>query len=132
MDVRVIGGVKDLQHDLERITDRAPKDMVGVLRGNLRAGNRIAKALAKKRSGSHGKYYPAAFSAEMNGIASALSGAGLYSGEFGPDSSMPQGDMSFERGSRNQPAHHELADAADVTVPRFVDDVARLPDGWFW
>jgi hypothetical protein len=26
---------------------------------------------------------------------------------------MPQGDMSFERGSRNQPPHHDIAQGAD-------------------
>jgi hypothetical protein len=46
---------------------------------------------------------------------------------------MPQGDMSFERGSRNQPPHHDIAQAVDQ---HGADELARKVrgelDGIFW
>lgn len=117
-----------LQNDLQAIVRRAPRDMVAVVRKNVTSGNRRAKAFAKERSRAHGKHYPNAFSAEMHPVLSL----GLVSGEFGPEADKRQGDMSFERGSRNQPAHHELADTADIIGPKFAKDAVAVTDKWFW
>ncbi|MFI9846510.1 hypothetical protein ACIHFD_56475 [Nonomuraea sp. NPDC051941] len=44
----------------------------------------------------------------------------------GPDTSMKQGDMSFEYGSSNQPPHLDGTRAAILLEPRFVKDVEAL------
>lgn len=128
MRILVTGGVGDLARDTRRIASTARKDMVGVVREGIRVGNSIAKANAKRTAGAHGKHYHRAFDAEMK----LYGGLGLISGEYGPDPSMPQGDMSFERGSRNQPAHNDLAKSADLIGPSFRGEVRRLPERWFW
>ena len=120
-----------LADDLAKIPVKAHKDMLGVVRKNLRIGNDLAKANARASSGRHGKYYPGRFRVNMYGAAAALSGGGLYGGEYGP-SGHPQGEMSFEGGSRNQKPHRDLQRSLDVVGPKFADDAARLADGWFW
>lgn len=121
--VRVVGDLDDLAADLEFIARTAKSDMRKVVARNLREGNRLAKANARRTAGAHGKHYHRAFGYEMTG---------LTEGEYGPDSTMPQGGMSFEGGSRNQPPHHDLAKSLDVIGPKFRRDVAALPDDWFW
>lgn len=105
--------------------------MVRVVKEGLRVGNSVAKDYAKVSAGSHGKHYHKAFSWEMHGI---RGGFGVYgiSGEYGPDAAKPQGNMSFERGSKNQPAHLDLAKSADLIGPSFGQEVHQLPDRWFW
>jgi len=91
--------------------------MRGVVRDGLKVGTTLAKANAKRTAGDHGKHYPASITSEMH------SGLGLFgntiSGEYGPDVARPQGGMSFEFGSRNQPPHLDLARSADVVGPSF-------------
>ena len=128
MQVRVTGGVGDLARDCRKVAVGARRDMVGVVREGIKTGNVVARDFARESSGSHGVHYPKAFSSEMK-----LFGAlGLIAGEYGPDSSKPQGGMSFERGSRNQPAHNDLAKSADLIGPAFRGEVRRMVDGWFW
>lgn len=128
MRVRVTGGVGDLARDCRKVATGARKDMVGVVREGIKTGNVVARDLARESAGSHGKHYPKAFSSEMT-----LHGAlGLIAGEYGPDASKPQGGMSFEGGSRNQPAHNDLAKSADLIGPAFRGEVRRLPERWFW
>jgi hypothetical protein len=59
-------------------------------------------------------------------------GSTVIQGEYGPDIAHPQGGMSFEGGSRNQPPHNDLAKSADLIGPAFQGEVHRLPDKWFW
>lgn len=128
MRVRVIGGVGDLASDLKGIVRKVPGDLRKTVREGARVGNTVARDYARESSGSHGKHYPKAFSSEM-----VLHGlGGLYAAEYGPDEAKPQGGMSFERGSRNQPPHNDLAKSADLMGPALAGEVRRLPAGWFW
>lgn len=109
--------------DLSSIPTRFVRGTSRAVKKNVDQGNRLAKANAKRTAGSHGKLYPRAFSAEMTG---------LLSGEYGPDASMPQGDMSFEYGSRNQAPHLDLNRSADIIGPKFANDIGDVLDGLFW
>ena len=135
MQIRVIGGVSDLRRDQGGIAKRARRDLRGVVRKNVASGNKVAKGLAKDRSGKHAKGYPGTFTTRMHrDVASRETGGNnLLAGEFGP-LNVGQGNLAsvLEEGSRNNPAHHELADAADVTTPQMVRDVRGLCDEWFW
>lgn len=120
-----------LASDLERMPVKARKDMRATVRKHLRRGNTLAKSNARASSGRHGKHYPGRFSVEMYGAASALSGGASFAGEYGP-SGHPQGEMSFEDGSRNQRPHRDLQRSLDVVGPEFARDAAGLPGSWFW
>lgn len=123
MRIKVTHSLDDLADDLETIVRRAPRDMAKVVREGIRAGNMVARDFARESAGAHGKHYHRAFSAEMTG---------RTTGEYGPDAAMPQGGMSFEHGSRNQPPHLDLARSADLIGPSFAQEVRKLPDDWFW
>lgn len=114
----------DLERDLRFIAvEFKPRASVQVA-DVARDGNRAGKANAKRTSGKHGPHYPNAFSVERR---SPLT----Y--EWGPDAAKPQGGMSFEGGSRNQPPHHDIAKAADIhgagALARKMD---RVLDDLFW
>ena len=128
MEIRVYGGVSDLARDLNKIVRAVPVDMRKTVAEGVRVGNVVARDNARQSSGAHGVHYPKAFSSEMkvNGL------GGLYAGEYGPDSSKPQGGMSFENGSRNQPPHNDLAKSADLMGPALHGEAKRLLDRWFW
>lgn len=119
----VIHGIDDLADDCRKIAVGARKDMAGVVRKNSREGNKIAKGFARESAGAHGKHYHKAFSAEA---------IAPLAWEYGPNAAMPQGGMSFEFGSRNQPPHLDLARSADIVGPKFGHDVHDLPGRWFW
>ena len=123
MRIRVTDDIEGLAVDLTAISIEAPKDMADTVRQNADAGARYAQGFAKQSAGKHGKLYPRTITAERTSV---------FAWEFGPDSAMPQGGMSFEHGSRNQPPHLDLAKAADIVAPRFARDVENLPDRWFW
>lgn len=129
--VRVRHGIGRLAADMADIPPRARVDMRATVRDGVRIGNGLARDNAKRSAGKHGKHYPRAFSFEMHqslfGRASAV-----ISGEYGPEIGKPQGDMSFERGSRNQKPHLDIARSADAITQAFVGEVRRLPDRWFW
>ena len=82
--------------------------------------------------GYNGKLYPRTFSTEMYGTGRFSGGVSSYSGEYGPDSTLPQGGMSFEQGSRNQPPHNDLAKSAEIIGPAFVRSVRDVLDDLFW
>lgn len=123
MQIKVTHDIDVLAADLAGIATRGKADMARVVRSNAEQGNRIAKANAKRTAGSHGKHYPNAMSAE------AIT---PLTWEYGPDAAKPQGGMSFEFGSRNQPPHLDLNRSADVVGPKFARDAGKLPDRWFW
>lgn len=129
--IRVTHDIGDLANDCASIARGARKDMVKVVREGIKVGASVARDNAKRSSGKHGKHYPKSITAEMNGIVSFGGAAGI-SGEYGPDIARPQGGMSFEFGSRNQPPHLDLARSADLIGPSFAQEVSRLPDRWFW
>lgn len=74
------------------------------------------KSNAVSTSGVHGKHYPNSIESHMRGPMSA---------EIGPNPGKPQGGMSFEFGSRNQPPHLDGARALQVEEPRFVSALER-------
>lgn len=119
--IRVTHGIGDLFADLANIAVQTRPAMRGVVRDGLQVGTNLARVNAKRTAGKHGKHYPKSITSEMH------SGLGLFgntiSGEYGPDAARPQGGMSFEYGSRNQPAHLDLARSADVVGPSFLRSV---------
>ena len=121
--IRLHGDLSDLTADLREIATTTKPKLQRVVDYNAREGNKIAQAFAKESAGSHGVHYPKAFSAER---------IAPLENEYGPDSSKPQGDMSFEFGSRNQKPHLDLARSADVIAPRLERDVAKLAADLFW
>lgn len=127
--VRAYHTINDLASDLRRIPDIARRDMRAVVREAAIVGNTVAKDNARRTAGAHGKHYPKAFTWEMRG--SLFGGAGFVA-EYGPDANRPQGGMSFEEGSRNQPPHHDLAKSADLIGPSFAQEVRQRMGGWFW
>jgi hypothetical protein len=105
MGVHFVHNIGELERDLFTIT-RSFKPKAGMqVREVARAGNEAGKASAKVSAGDHGKHYYKAFSAERRTV---------LTWEWGPDAAKKQGGMSFERGSRNQPPHHDIAAAADL------------------
>lgn len=129
--IRVLHGIDDLASDMAGIARGARRDMVKVVREGIKVGASVARDNAKRTAGKHGKHYPRSITSEMYGVVEFGGAAGI-AGEYGPDSSKPQGGMSFEFGSRNQPPHLDLARSADTIAPAFLGEVRRLPDGWFW
>lgn len=123
MRVTVTHTLRDFESDQKRVATRAQRDMSNTVRKALRVGNEAARYHAKRTAGAHGKHYHKAFSWEMTGP---------LSGEYGPDIAKPQGGMSFERGSRNQPPHLDIARSADAIGPAFAKKVSEAADGWFW
>lgn len=121
--IQVRHTIGDLARDLAAIPPMAVVDMVDTVRTNAQSGARLAKGFAKQSAGAHGKHYHKAITAEMRTP---------MSWEYGPDAAMLQGGMSFEFGSRNQKPHLDLARSADIIGPRFAEQVAKLPDRWFW
>ena len=117
------GDLSDLTSDLRQIAAETKPKLQRIVDHNAREGNKIAQAYAKESAGSHGRHYPRAFSVER---------VAPLTDEYGPDSSKPQGDMSFEFGSRNQKPHLDLARSADVIAPRLERDVAKLAADLFW
>lgn len=130
MQVKVTSNVDDLANDMIAIAKRVRPDMRDMVRDGIRAGSELARTNAKRTAGKHGKHYPKSITSEMH------SGLGLsgntISGEYGPDASRPQGGMSFEYGSRNQPAHLDLARSADIVGPSFLRSVDDQVAEWFW
>jgi hypothetical protein len=118
-------GVKiRVRHSIDRLADdqadiaRSTKPKLAkIVRENADEGRNRARAFARLSAGAHGKHYPKAITSEATGLLEA---------EFGPDAGMPQGGMSFERGSRNQPPHNDLAQAADLVAPAMEADVRKL------
>lgn len=115
--VRVTGGFGDLERDLRESPKKVTRGVAKALGKNAREGNRLAKSIARDSAGTHGKHYPDAFSAEA--IEPLV-------WEYGPDSAMPQGGMSFNEGSRNQPPHNDLEKSMDVQVPKLRRDISDV------
>lgn len=129
--VRVTHHIDRLAADMASIPPRAIKDMRDTVREGIRVGNVVARDFARQSAGAHGKLYPRAFSSQMHPIRGGF-GSHLISGEYGPDATKPQGNMSFEFGSRKQKPHLDLARSADLMGPALAGEVRRLPERWFW
>lgn len=121
--IRVEHTIGDLASDCAKIATGARTVMSKTLRDEARLGNELAKGNARRTAGAHGKHYPNAFTVE------ALS---PLVWEYGPEASRPQGGMSFEFGSRNQPPHLDLAKSADIIGPRLGGAVLNDVGDMFW
>lgn len=128
--IRVTHGIDDLVKDMTAITARVRPEMRQVVRECVDEGTKIARANARRSAGAHGKHYHRAITGQMH------RGLGLFgstiSGEYGPDVNRRQGGMSFERGSRNQPPHNDLARSADIIGAKFELKVGLRVNAWFW
>lgn len=102
--------IRDLSSDLGRVPNRATRSVAHAVERTAKRGNSLAAAFARESAGAHGRHYHRAITAER---AHPLGLAWVY----GPDVAKRQGGMSFERGSRNQPPHLDLARSADIIGP---------------
>lgn len=123
LKVKVEDRIERLVRDQDRFPARTTVRMARVVKKSAERGNRAGKRIAKRSARQHGKHYPDAWSAEV--VSPLVS-------EYGPDSALPQGGMSFNEGSRNQPPHHDLEKSLDIERPRFHRDVRKALDGLFW
>lgn len=130
MRIREHDTLGGLQAALTNVARKTPRAMRDVVRDGIRAGNELAKDYARVSAGKHGKLYPRAFSYEMRPVFLGAT-AVVVAGEYGPDIAKPQGGMSFERGSRNQKPHLDLARSADRIGPSFQMEAGRMVDDVF-
>lgn len=117
--------IRDLAADFSTVPERSQRAAARVVHDIADRGHDLSKARAKVSAGKHGKHYSRAWSLER------LDQLGL-SWVYGPDASKPQGNMSFEGGSRNQKPHEDLAISADLIRPelgRVVDAMMREVHG---
>lgn len=130
MKISVSSTLGGLERDLKTMTMRAPVEFKKVVRRTVIDGNNLAKGYAKVSAGAHGKHYPRAFTWEVN--AYYAFGAGNIVGVYGPEVGRQQGEMSFERGSRNQKPHLDLSRSADVIAWTFGPSVLHAAHQLFW
>lgn len=128
-------GLKVLEDDLKSAGPRMVHEAREIIEDNVKAGAFEAKRLAKLTARRHGKHYPASITYDRTAAVFMGFDGGEIKGAYGPDTSLPQGGMSFEDGSRNQPPHHDLANSLDLIRPKFERDVDNMlgralhPDG---
>jgi hypothetical protein len=120
--VTVTHHIGDLADDLHDVPRKVRAGAHRVLRDNAREGAKLAKGFARTTARRHGRHYPGRITAER---------AGVLSYEYGPWGH-PQGEMSFEWGSRNQPPHLDLNNSADIIGPKMADDIHDMLGEVFW
>ena len=103
--------INEMAVEFESLPRRARHRAAGVLSDIAHDGHRSAQRNARRTAGKHGKHYWRAITLER------ADDAGLE-WVYGPDVALRQGNMSFERGSRNQKPHLDLAQSADLIRPR--------------
>lgn len=134
MRVRCIhDGITDLASDLKTMTVRAPVELKKVVRKNTIEGNALAKGYASQQHTMNSRYdirYPKSFTWDVGSFYGF--GEGNIVGTYGPDPARPQGGMSFERGSRNQKPHLDLARSADVIAWKFGPNILFAAHNLFW
>lgn len=127
--VRVRHTIGGLARDMNRIVPQVERGVAKVTRARAKEGAKVARMLAfysanRHHPGAgHGKHYWRAITAEMLSPTSA---------EWGPEAAKMQGDMSFETGSRNQPAHWDIRRSGDLVAPKWFDDIGDVVDKAFW
>lgn len=107
--------------DIGKVGVQSTKAMVEVFQ---EGGDTLANAWAhnaRQTSGVHGKYYPNSIDWEMQLSTNIVI-------EVGPNPDKPQGRMSFENGSVNQPPHLDGQRAADYELPVIERRVDRRLD----
>lgn len=127
--------LKVLEADLKSAGPRMIREAREIIKDNVRDGGMTARRLAKLTARHHGIHYPNSITWDRSASVYQGFDGGEIKGAYGPDSSLPQGGMSFEDGSRNQPPHHDLANSLDLIRPKFERDVDNMlgralnPDG---
>ena len=99
-----------LASDLGKMSARSTGAMIGVFKAGGEELVQAWAANARSTSGVHGKHYPDSIDSEMQ------IGRDIVI-EVGPNPAKPQGKMSFENGSKNQPPHLDGQRAADTVIP---------------
>lgn len=117
--------IRDLAQDFSGIPNRATREVGREVERVAKDGNKLAQSFARSSAGEHGKHYPDAFTVESAGGAFGLSW------KYGPEAGLPQGGMSFEYGSRNQPPHLDLNRSADIVGPTLGQRVGEAVDRLF-
>ena len=120
MRVHMSDNLGDWIGKMEHAAERAEVELPRAVENNAKYGRDAAKTFARRTAGAHGKHYYQRIDAEQ--IAPRV-------WEYGP-SGHPQGEMSFEWGSRNQKPHRDLARSADIVGPALARDTQRLASKW--
>lgn len=132
MRVSVTHHLGDLERDMQQVSVELYKGGRRVVQDAARDGGQSARRIAKWTAGEHGKHYPKAITWDRSAHSFIGFGGGSISAAYGPDSSLPQGGMEFEEGSRNQKPHNDLANSLDLIRPKFHRDTDHLLRGLFW
>ena len=106
------GQLAALAVDLPNLGRASAKVMDDVIAEGAKDLEETWRRNATLTSGKHGRLYPKSIDRER-----LLSASG-FSWEIGPNPAKPQGGMSFEDGSVNQPPHNDGKKAANEVVPR--------------
>ena len=122
MRIRVSGieGIADLGDDLKLIPRTARLRGNALVLKHAEIGNDIARGIAKKAAGKHGRNYYKRLSAEATGF---------WEAEFGPEGP-PKSDYVGVSGTEG--AMRDLEKAAERVAPRFARDAGKLLDSLFW
>lgn len=118
--VRMDENLGDWIGKLDYAAAAAKTQLPDAVETNAKDGRDAAKTFARRTAGAHGVHYPSRIDAEA--ITPLV-------WEYGPHG-RPQGEMSFEWGSRNQKPHRDLARSADIVGPSLARDVQRLAAKW--
>jgi hypothetical protein len=118
--VRVTHSIDGLARDLGMIPQTMKVRGKAVVRKNVEQGNLVARDIAKRAAGAHGKNYFRRITAEMTGP---------MTGEWGPKGP-PKSDYVGVDGTAG--AMRDLVKSAQRQGPRFARDVGRMVDGLFW
>ncbi|WP_300680757.1 hypothetical protein [Nocardioides sp.] len=125
-------GLIDLEEDLKKAGPEFYRRGKRLIADVAKDGAATSKRIARWTSRAHARKYPAKISASKVEMARS-GGTGSISAEFGP---LPEGQgllaPILEGGSRNNPAHNNLAQATDTVLPRFEREVQALLDHLFW
>jgi hypothetical protein len=105
--------------DLGKGNARVVAKARAVIQLSGRSVESLWRSNAEATAGEHGKHYPKSIKSQMVGPLEA---------RVAPDESMPQGGMSFEYGSVNQPPHLDGQRAIDVLRPTIEARLAKLLD----
>ena len=103
-------GLDALAVDLPKHGTEAQKVIATILGDGATKLRDTWKRNAKETSGKHGKRYPDSIE-----VVRVVSTDLVY--DIGPNPAKPQGGMSFEDGSVNQPPHNDGKKAADEIIP---------------
>lgn len=112
--------------ELVKLAEEFGQAAIEVDRAAYRETKAAAKTLerkwrdnARESAGRHGVHYPKAITSEQ------MPARGEAWWQVGPESDRPQGDMSFEFGSRNQPPHWDMTSVAPDVEAEFFDKLDK-------